>query len=174
MFPTHHASCRSDRLLCCLAAFILLGGILPGSASAQSRQFPQFESSAHMRRIEVELDRQAEQARKVVELWVIAVIVGITCVILGVGGWLYIRSRATTDPKKLAINDPWMREHLASLSPEEREQALASLAEGPVDLVRVTPIERAQLDNLLPATSPPTPDAITATPRAGSTRGKPL
>lgn len=43
--------------------------------------------------------------------------IGLAAVLMSVGAWVYVKVSATTNPRKIALSDPWIRARLADNRP---------------------------------------------------------
>jgi hypothetical protein len=103
----------------------LLAALLACAGPAHAQQAPPREPSAQGQPSQFERDlKQAEDhdpsSRRIVRafkgwagLVIVAMVVVPVVLALKAAAGLFTRMRATTDPEKLALSDPWVRAHLA-------------------------------------------------------------
>jgi hypothetical protein len=124
-----HVLPRSSWLLAA-GSLGLLAALLICAGPAHAQQRPSKEPSTQDYARQFEKDVQEAEGydaatRNVVrgfKAWVGFIVLGVVVVsaviAFKVALWFYSRASATTDPEKLAMNDPWIRAHLASQKAE--------------------------------------------------------
>jgi hypothetical protein len=65
----------------------------------------------------------------VTNMWLFGLIIGVAATILSVVAAVVVRCRATTDPRKLAMSDPWLRARLEAMNAAPSDNAPIVLAE---------------------------------------------
>ncbi len=97
--------------------------VCAGPAHAQRTPSKELSTQDYLRQFEKDMkeaedhDPSTGNIVRGFKAWVGFIVLGVVVVSAGVAFkvalWLYSRASATTDPEKLAMNDPWIRAHLA-------------------------------------------------------------
>jgi hypothetical protein len=112
----------------CVGVLILMLAVCSGTARGQNdkywdpnqraaQQAENFEKQREYAQAQLAAERRAEeeQNRKEFQAWLQSPLVwcAVAALVLSVMAWVYVRLSATTDPRKLAASDPWIRARLA-------------------------------------------------------------